>query len=321
MIVLFLDFGTNNKVQSENYSNVVMNQTLYFVQYLILLPFIVCIKSFKIKNRLKIAHFLGKYFVYFVCRYILKKRYQIFIKNLHIIHGESITQSQYRQYLLDYCINMMTLIVESFITNKSDQALMAQNVISDQTRINEVLELLRKKEKIIIMSIHIGNWEVAHHYCTNILNMQVAIIYRKQNNQYCEKIIEQSRHNVIKIDKKDKHSLKNILHCINSGKTIVVLIDQRDAVNGEKIEICNTEAMMPTAMIKFAKKQKCYILPAYTVRIEGKIHLILHDILPPSTIMNKSTQEVAQVLFDDFSHVIKKYTTQWCCMMYNLWRK
>ena len=300
-----------------------MKQFVYLVQYLTLLPFVATAKILTIRQRREMAGVVGWFLYYFfiLFPFFLKKRYSIFAKNLEIIHGRKLEKAEIKKHLKEYLCNTSLLFFESFAFQDKDIPWLKNNLVFDADFLKKLAELHKKGERIVISSIHIGNWELIHHYLTDVLNLKVALIYRKQNNEYFEKFLSNSRQKASTIDKKDKNAIKKISKLLDEKHIIMVLLDQRDISHGENIKICGMEAKIPTALVRYAIKTKCHILSGISFRNNQKIHIEIQNDLTPQTLSNKTTTEISQQLFDGFSTAIKTHTTQWYCLMHDLWKK
>ena len=122
-------------------------------------------------------------------------------------------------------------------------------------------------------------------------------------------------------DKSQKGALKKISKALENKKIVIVLLDQRDILNGEKIRVCGQEAILPTALIKYAMKSKCFIFSGVSYHKQNKTHIEGQAFLSEKDFQNKSAKDIVQQMFDSFSIAIKKHPTQWYCLMHDLWRK
>jgi lauroyl/myristoyl acyltransferase len=280
-------------------------------------------RLFTISNRQKFAFTLGMtcYGIFVTFRFLFTKRYNIFVKNIAIVMETQPSYAEIHSNLKDYFYYASLLFLESFSLNKNDITWLKKNIIFENKGLQAILNAYKNDEKIIIASIHIGNWELTHRYLTDVCHVNVALVYRKQNNQKFEKLIKNSRTNAETIDKSHKGALKKISKALENKKIIMVLLDQRDNLSGEDIIVCGQKAMLPTALIKYAMKHQCSIFSGISYHKKNNIHIEIQNSFSTKDFQNKKASELMQQMFDSFSIAIKRYPTQWYCLMHDLWRK
>ena len=110
------------------------------------------------------------------------------------------------------------------------------------------------------------------------------------------------------------------MQSLANGTIIMVLLDQRDIANGEAIQVCGQDAIIPTALVKYAMKAKCHIFSGISYHTGSTLNVIIQNEFHTYNDDDTATN-ITQQMFDSFSIAIKKYPEQWYCLMHDLWRK
>jgi len=164
---------------------------------------------------------------------------------------------------------------------------------------------------LILVSAHIGNWEIASRMLL-VLDKETALIYRKANNPYVEKIIQKMRgtYTSFIIPKGDRTGVRDIVKHLKKGGRLGMLIDQK-ASEGIDINFFGTKVKAPNTAGEFAVKYNMPIVMGRCIRDETtKINFVL-KFETPIYPENKTAEEITQKIYDIYEKWIREYPSQW----------
>jgi len=292
-----------------------LKQFKYFSQYIIAITIFVLIKPFPIKLTTIFSGFFGRTIVYFCLKYFQKTRFEIFKKNLQIIQKIKLSNREYSKLFKQYCSYVTTLFLTAVHQNKITKKWLEKNV--SNVHLSDIVESHKNGEKVMIISAHFGNWEIAQNYLSKVCKLPLTMLFRQQNNSKLSKIFDKRHGNVQMIEKRDKAAMKQMLKSLNENRVIVVLIDQRDAKNGTPIEFFGNKAMLPTAMARIAIKFQAKV---FTCRASASnFEISCEKVLNAKNFENEV--ELTKEIFTTFEEWIFKNPTNWYCLTHNIWKE
>jgi KDO2-lipid IV(A) lauroyltransferase len=188
----------------------------------------------------------------------------------------------------------------------------------------EHLERAAAKGKgVLVITGHCGNWELfAQGYGTKVENG--AMVVRRQNNEYLNKIIEKVR---IKSGNKVIYkagALKNILRHLREKGSAGILIDQAVIpTEGVLIEFLGRKAWTTKTPALIARKTGAPILPAFIHRAASGEHVL--TICPEVPLSDNPDIEMAvlldtQRLTSFVEEYVRLYPGQWL-WLHRRWKR
>ena len=122
---------------------------------------------------------------------------------------------------------------------------------------------------IMIISGHIGSWEIIAVMMAQKANEKLHLVYRPPNNPYIDGYIHHVRSAfTLGHYSKGTDAAKGTLGAFRKGETIGMLIDQKDNV-GAPVRFLEADAMTMLSGAKLAKKANAIILPVRAMRVNG----------------------------------------------------
>ncbi len=164
----------------------------------------------------------------------------------------------------------------------------------------EHLRQARKKGAVII-SAHMGNWEMAHIFVACYLEDPLVLIARKVKPEMVNRMLNhvRSRFGSVILDKKG--AFIKLVRAIRQGRTIGILIDQGTKLS-EGVEVTffgKKTAATPVAAI-LARRYGVPVIPAFCIRgDDGSLKL---EAGPPLSLVKTS----------DYNHDITTNTQKMC---------
>ena len=146
------------------------------------------------------------------------------------------------------------LLVEFFRKNKIN--------LENQIKIdNETQRLLSLKKGIILMTAHLGNWEII----IPILNKyrKVTVVVKVQRNSGGDKFVKEIRNlNNISLVPMGS-SKKNMINDLKKGNILGLASDQNAGLRGTRIKFFGKELTIPKGAAYFYYKTKCPIVVGF----------------------------------------------------------
>ncbi|MSO13659.1 lysophospholipid acyltransferase family protein [Rickettsiales endosymbiont of Trichoplax sp. H2] len=174
------------------------------------------------------------------------------------------------------------------------------------------------RSKAIIVSGHIGNWELIGRIAKEY-NTKLNLVYRPSNNPYINKLINKIRsENNINLIPKGTFGVKMILKAINNNEIVGIMIDQKIS-DGINVKFFNKNAMTTALPANIALKYNIPIIAAYIVKVgEVKYKATFCKPLDINTSDTKHTimRKINQIL----EKWIKQHPEQWF-WFHNRWKK
>ena len=174
------------------------------------------------------------------------------------------------------------------------------------------------QSKAIIVSGHIGNWELIGRIAKEY-GIKLNLVYRPSNNPYMNKLINKLRNeNNINLIPKGVPGVKMMLKALNNNEVIGIMIDQKVS-DGINVKFFNQNAMTTALPANIALKYNIPIIATYIVKVgEVKYTATFCEPLKISTSDTKYTimSKINKIL----EHWIKQYPEQWF-WFHNRWKK
>ena len=184
-------------------------------------------------------------------------------------------------------------------------------------------DILQEGKGLIIMTAHLGNWELlAGSFCLNGFKGAVIgrRIYYEPYNQWIVSL--RSAVNVRTIYQDE--AVRQTHATLKAGEIVGLLPDQdRDSVRGIFVDFFGRPAYTSVAPVKFAMASGAPILPAFMIRVPGnRYKLFLGNLIRPKIEDNDRTASIrkyTEAWMKDFEEVIRRYPEQWG-WMHDRWK-
>jgi KDO2-lipid IV(A) lauroyltransferase len=181
----------------------------------------------------------------------------------------------------------------------------------------------QEKRTTIFVSGHFANWEFIPKTIYEEGCKDVALVYRRSNNPYLDKLILDTRSSY-SADGIPKGAVgaRQLIHAIRSGRTIGMLLDQKQN-DGIAVPFFHKPAMTAPAIATLALKYNCTIVPIQIVRTNGvkfkvKIHKPLEIIKTENN--EQDTYNIMLKINQMFEQFIRENPSQWF-WVHNRWPK
>ncbi len=138
---------------------------------------------------------------------------------------------------------------------------------------NNIRELLNRKKGLIVVTAHLGCWELIPAYFSQIgynVNVIAQEVYDRNVNRVINRIRESFSVRVIDKDRSPIVALKRLLR----GEAVGILIDQNTRKNSVPVEFLGREANAPIGPAYLAMKTGAPVVPVAIHRLQDDIHLL-----------------------------------------------
>jgi KDO2-lipid IV(A) lauroyltransferase len=184
-------------------------------------------------------------------------------------------------------------------------------------------DILQEGKGLIIMTAHLGNWELlAGSFCLH--GFQGGVIGRRIYYEPYDRWIVGLRDSVSVQTIYQDEAVRKVHEYLKGGKIVGLLPDQdRDNVRGIFVDFFGRPAYTSVAPVKFAMSSKAPILPAFMVRMPGdRYKLFLGTLIRPKIENGDRTASIRKYTegwMKDFEAVIRRYPEQWG-WMHDRWK-
>lgn len=175
---------------------------------------------------------------------------------------------------------------------------------------DHLLRLQQQNQKAIFVSAHFGNWALATAYLYRFFP-SLIMVHRPPNNAWVNAMF----HYIQKpfshiIVEKNRHAGLHILKLLKSGKSLVMLMDQKNNT-GLSLKLFGHTAMTSPSAAQLAHITRSYIVPFYCVRTtDGSWQIVIEKPIDPPQNADVYA-DLTQSLNDRFESWIRKYPEQW----------
>lgn len=282
-----------------------------FLLYLLLelANFIVLIAPYKI------LVFLGGFFGG-VAYFLLTKYRNITLDNLCSAFANEKSEKEIRQIAKDVFRNAGITAVECLSIRKLSKTDILRFV--KEKKLSVVRDALSRGKGVIALGSHLGNWEMMSIYgvaCGFDVTVIAKRIYYAPYNIFLASL--RSSKGVKTLYRDDKRILKKSLKLLNSNKMLGIVADQDvDSVDGVFVDFFGKKACTPTGPVNLAMLSEAPIIPVFTVRKNGRLHLLIDEPIYVETSGDRNSDilKYTQKWSDVVEKYIRLYPSQWVWM-------
>jgi KDO2-lipid IV(A) lauroyltransferase len=177
-----------------------------------------------------------------------------------------------------------------------------------------LLNTIKSPKGLIMISAHIGNWEMSHLFVSIYIQKSLLVVVQNQP-VFIERIIHKLRTSTGNTIISKKGAMIKLVRILRKGKMIGLLIDQGTS-RGEGVDVTffgrNTNATYAASLL--AARYNCPVLPVYCIR-EPDANLTV--IVEPPLKLHKTDdvradlQTNTQIMTDSVEKIVSLYPEQW----------
>ena len=239
--------------------------------------------------------------------YILGSRRGVVAKNLEITTGKSDKKLQKSVFK-----NNFASFMEIFFTPKINEQFIVNNVEIDNEK--DIREFIRKNKKFVLVSAHMGSWELAPPIMSKVFKIKIAVIGRRIKNPYVDSRVAGLRSSGKVEYLHHRNITSDIYEYLENNVPIGVLLDhsatKKDSIYVDFFGLKTTfNAGIPAICIR----KNIPALVCFCIREPKRIKLISYPpIYPESKLKIKSrVRKFAEDINEIYEDIITKYPEQW----------
>ncbi len=175
-------------------------------------------------------------------------------------------------------------------------------------------EALANQRGVVLISAHIGNWEIAWQLCPSYYQRQITGVAKKLRNTHLNRMIHNRRTRFGNRILYKKGALPDLMQTLRQGEIIGLLMDISRRFDGVEVKFFGRRATATPAAALLAIRCKSPIIPAFSHRnAEGQLII---QIKPPIEIqrtndLRTDLQINTQLITDCLENAIQNYPDQW----------
>jgi KDO2-lipid IV(A) lauroyltransferase len=256
----------------------------------------------------------GKILGYFLYFFNVSHR-RIALRNLQLIHPEwprNQIQNLAKRIFQNLGITLLEFIQMGYI---SREELVSNIQIEGQEILAEAFE---KQKGIVLVSAHIGNWEIAWQVCPTYFQNPTTGVAKRLRNMHLNRMIHHRRTRFGNRILYKKGALPDLMQTLRKGEAVGLLMDISRRFDGVEVKFFGRRATATPAAALLALRCKCPIITAFSHR-NAKGQLII-NIEPPVEIqrthdLRTDLQINTQLISDRVERAIRNYPEQWNWML------
>ena len=184
--------------------------------------------------------------------------------------------------------------------------------------ITENIEIMEKglsrKKGAIILTGHIGNWEIAGIGYTRKFG-KVNVVVKRVSNKYIDNLIRNIRNKIGINLIDDNNTVFKMMRALRNGGTVVFVFDQHaPGSQGVIVDFFGRKVAAFKVVGMLARKYNIPVIPAYSVR-DGNGKFIIHvdEPIPPVVTDDLASDilENTQNYTNYIEKIVRKYPKQW----------
>ncbi|MCD4790669.1 MAG: lysophospholipid acyltransferase family protein [Bacteroidales bacterium] len=177
-----------------------------------------------------------------------------------------------------------------------------------------LLNTIKSPKGLIMISAHIGNWEMGHLFVSIYIQKLLLVVVQNQP-VFIELIIHKLRTSTGNTIISKKGAMIKLVRTLRKGKMIGLLIDQGTSRReGVDVTFFGHKTNATYAASLLAARYDCPVLPVYCIReSDAKLTVVVE---PPLKLhktddMRSDLQTNTQIMTDSVEKIIRLYPEQW----------
>lgn len=178
--------------------------------------------------------------------------------------------------------------------------------VSSVNSIETVEMILQRKQGMIAILAHFGNWELlAQLFGSRFPALHV--IAKKMNNPYTNDWLERKRTtaNVDTIYR--DQALRKMLQAISKNGIVAILIDQRGGKHGTEALFLDKKASTVKTVAGIVHKTNCPVVSTYALMCEDSTYEIVIDEVPPPDVAGLDQEEAIKVYQNQHNQILSSW--------------
>jgi len=255
------------------------------------------------------------YFFFF----IVPIRKNIVLNNLAIAFPD-FSKKEINKIALANYVSLTKTFLEIVKLKKTSSEWFIENV---EVVNNELVEIyLQKKESLILLTAHFGNWEFGALTLGIKYNFSMNVLAKKQSNEFVTRFMSEAREKFGNKEIFTGSSVKELYKALLKKQIIGVVGDQRGPLEGPRVKFFNRDTAVYTGTAVLSLKTKTPILSVFVARQKNNKYKIFIDELSFENLPQDQEEKVIEInrrYFNKLENMIKQYPEQWF-WMHKIWK-
>jgi KDO2-lipid IV(A) lauroyltransferase len=212
-----------------------------------------------------------------------------------------------RRIFMNFGITLLEMFQSSFMS--PEEVFSSLRVEGEE----EFVNALKGNQGVVIVSAHMGNWEVCLHI-TNYYGKPMLGVAAKTRFGWADVLLSRSRNRLGNIIIDKKGALPKMTEGLRRGEVIGMLIDQSRRKHGVEVTFFGRKATASPAPALLALRCKSLVLPAFSVRgTDGQLTIQVKTPfeLTRTGDLRSDIQSNTQRMIDVVEEMVRKYPDQW----------
>ena len=194
--------------------------------------------------------------------------------------------------------------------------------------VEKLMELLtQRKEGFILLTAHVGNWQVALTTLKN-LNRTVHLVMRPEDNPAVERSLNISREgDFVRIisPEAELDGIIKIMHALKEGDIVSIMGDRKYNFDALGVSFLGDKAYFPYGAFAIAAAANCPVVVLLSAKLSYKKYLVdVRNILYPRYSAAVSKREELRKFVQEFATLLDNYTQEYpyqCFLFHDVWKK
>lgn len=271
-----------------------------------------CFKIFEFKVRF-FPKFMMKSGLIILARFIYfidKKHKKIANVNLDLAYENSKTLEEKNEIIKLSYQNLVFNLYE-FIENQHLNLEQLEEKIKVENE-HIILDAIKSKRKIILISAHYGNWEIIGTF-NSLKYKPMTNVGRPMNNEYLNSDLRKSR-NANGAEMLDKNeAAKGLIKALKSDRMVGLVVDQNTASNmGILINFFGKRASQTEAPAKLALRFDALIIPIFVIQNDFRDYTMKYcQPIDTTKLEDNSIEAITQLQADIIEEQIRDKPEDW----------
>lgn len=261
---------------------------------------------------LLLPKFLVKFFLdglaFFI--YFINKEHRGYAKtNLDFVYKDTITEERKKE-IIKNCYKNLVYNLYEFIENQTLDLAGFESKITVENE-HYIVDALKNKRKIILITAHYGNWEYGSSYIP-LKYAPTTMVGRPMNNEYLNKELNATRtkNHTQMLTKKD--ASRGLVKALKDDRVLGLVIDQHNG-SGIDVEFLGHRVKQADSTARLALKFDAVIIPIFfTMESFGKYTAHFYEPIEPKEYTGENNiEELTQAQADVMQEHILKQPDQW----------
>ncbi|MBY0588553.1 hypothetical protein K2X85_15365 [bacterium] len=273
----------------------------FAVEYALLLPLVKLIRRLPAKQ----AFLLGSWIAWALYSLLSRDR-QWAYKNLQIVFGPTLSRVEQKRIVLASFENIVRTRIECIRWTKEWMFARVCEVGGQQSRQLRA-ELDRDRRGLIILTVHLGNYELLPAWC-HFQGQPSTVMYRPQDNWRVESLLLGSRQEYLpNVVARSAVGLMSLNYLLRDGGNAGLLIDMNTLDDPVFVDFLGFLAASPPGPAALALATDAFVLPMVSVRDPDGTHRVIsiHPVIETTRTGNRRRD--IELNTARYMHVFEEY--------------